>query len=121
MFALYSLGAGVGYVLKYVTKVNEALLVEKRNPDYVLTLALLWIFRKRSFSVSKGFGVFLVEEKDERPHGQVDLEGNTIYRWVLVGFWAGNLGCWSKGLSYNEFWRIRASEFFTFNKSLFSD
>jgi len=34
----------------------------------------MWIFNKRSFSVSRCFGVFLVEEKDEGPHGQVDLE-----------------------------------------------
>jgi len=87
MFALYSLGAGVGYVMKYVTKVNNALLAEKRNQKDVLSLALLWIFRKRAFSVSKGFGLFLVEVKDVRPYGQVDLEGKTIYRWYLVGFW----------------------------------
>ena len=60
MFAMYSLGAGVGYVMKYVTKVNNALLAEKRNRKDVLSLALMWIFRKRAFSVSKGFGLFLV-------------------------------------------------------------
>ena|GEM_PF-5810981 len=35
VFALYSLGAGVGYVLKYVTKVNNALLMEKRDRKLV--------------------------------------------------------------------------------------
>lgn len=88
VFALYSLGAGVGYVLKYVTKVNNALLMEKRNCNLVLSLALMWIFRKRAFSVSRDFGLFLVERKDDRPRGQVDLEGKSIYRWYLVGFWA---------------------------------
>jgi hypothetical protein len=48
----------------------------------------MWIFRKRAFSVSKGFGLFLVEEKDDNPRGQVDLEGKSIYKWYLVGFWA---------------------------------
>jgi hypothetical protein len=123
LFALYSLGAGVGYVLKYVTKVNNALMSGKMDSKLVLSLALMWIFKKRAFSVSKDFGEFLVEEKDERPHGQVDLEGNTIYRWVLVGFWAdvsGKYGSWSVELSYNEFWHIRSSKYFTFNKVLFA-
>ena len=31
--------------------------------------------------------------------GQVDLEGNPIFRWVLVGFWAGDLGVWIKELN----------------------
>jgi len=121
MWAMYSLGAGVGYVMKYVTKVNNALLAEKRNRKDVLSLALMWIFRKRAFSVSKGFGLFLVEEKDESPHGQVDLEGNSIYRWYLIGFWAdlnGKYNLWSMELSYSEFWRIRSSNEFTFNNAL---
>lgn len=124
MFAMYSLGAGVGYVMKYVTKVNNALLAEKRNRNDVLSLALMWIFRKRAFSVSKDFGMFLVEVKDDRPYGQVDLEGKTIYRWYLVGFWTdrkGEYDSWSVKLSYLEFWKIQSSKEFTFNKALFSD
>ena len=124
MFALYSLGAGVGYVLKYVTKVNSALLTEKIDRKLVLSLALMWIFRKRAFSVSKDFGLYLVEEKDDSPHGQVDLEGNSIYKWYLVGFWADidrKFGSWSVELSYREFWEINSSKEFTLNKALFSD
>lgn len=84
----------------------------------------MWIFRKRAFSVSKDFGLFLVEEKDDSPHGQVDLEGNSIYRWYLVDFWAninGKYDSWSIELSYREFWEIRSSGYFKFNKILFSD
>lgn len=124
MWAMYSLDAGVGYVMKYVTKVNNALLAENRNHKDVLSLALLWIFQKRAFSVSRDFGLFLVEVKEDRPHGQVDLEGESIYKWYLVGFWAdlnGKYDSWSVELSYDEFWRIRSSDYFTFNKSLFSD
>lgn len=124
MFALYSLGAGIGYVLKYVTKVNGALQAEKRNRNDVLSLAMMWIFKKRAFSVTKNFGLFFVVERGESPYGQVDLEGETIYRWYLVGFWAdvyGNYETWSVELKYSEFWRIRSSDQFTFNKSLFSD
>jgi len=122
-FALYSLGAGVGYVLKYVTKVNNALLCEKPNRGLVLSLALMWVFRKRAFSVSRDFSVYLVEFKSDLPVGQVDLEGKTIYKWYLVGFWIdlnGELSDWSTDLSYNGFWRIRSSKEFIFNKALLS-
>ena len=123
MFALYSLGAGIGYVLKYVSKVNNALLSEKVDRKLVLSLALMWIFRKRAFSVTKDFGLFFVEVKDERPYGQVDLEGESIYKWYLVGFWAdlnGKYDSWSVKLSYKDFWIIRSSSEFTFNKALLS-
>ena len=123
MFALYSLGAGIGYVLKYVTKVNNVLLSEKVDRKLVLSLALMWIFRKRAFSVTKDFGLFLVEVKDDRPYGQVDLEGESIYMWYLVGFWSdlnGKYGSWSVKLSYKDFLIIRSSSEFTFNKALLS-
>ena len=89
-----------------------------------MSLALRWIFRKRAFSVSKGFGLYLVEEKDDNPRGQVDLEGKSIYKWYLVGFWADvyrKIGSWSVELSYREFWEIRSSHIFNFNEALFSD
>lgn len=124
MFALYSLGAGIGYVLKYVTKVNNALLSERVDRKLVLSLALMWIFKKRAFSVSKDFGVFLIEEKEESPYGQVDLDGESIFCWYLVGFWVdinGDFDSWSVDLSYNGFWRIRSSKEFTFNVALLSD
>jgi len=124
MFALYSIGAGVGYVLKYVTKVNNALLSEKIDRKFVLSLALMWIFKKRTFSVSKDFGLFLVEEKVDVPNDQVDLNGESIFKWYLVGFWAdlnGEFGSWSVDLSYNGFWRIRSSCEFTSNKALNND
>jgi len=111
-------------VLKHVSKVNKPLLAEKRDRKLVLSLALMWIFRKRAFSVSKGFGLYLVEEKDDNPRGQVDLEGKSIYKWYLVGFWAdldGKYDSWSVKLTFKEFWSIRSSEYFTFNKNLFSD
>lgn len=123
VFALYSLGAGVGYVKKYVTKIHNVLRDEKPKRGLVLSLALMWIFKKRAFSVTKGFGLFLVEEKDDCPHGQVDIvEGESIYRWYLVGFMVndGRFTKWSADLSYLEFWDIRGSDYFSFNQALFS-
>jgi len=122
MFAMYSLGAGVGYVMKYVTKVNNALLAKKRNRKDVLSLALMWIFRKRAFSVSKDFGVYLVEVQEERHYGQVDLEGKTIYKWHLVGFWAdvdGEYSSWSVQLSSGDFSAIQSSDFLHSTKCYF--
>jgi hypothetical protein len=52
--------------------------------------------------------------KEERRYvGQVDLDGNPIFRWVLVGFWAGDLGAWSKKLTNREFFNIYSSNEFT--------
>ncbi|MFX1286876.1 MAG: hypothetical protein ACFFB5_24800 [Promethearchaeota archaeon] len=101
------------------------MLTEKQNRNLVLSIALMWIFRKRAFSVSKEFGLFLVEEEEEEedsPRGQVDLEGKSIYKWYLVGFWADvyrKYGTWSVDLSYRGFWEIYSSDNFTFNKALF--
>ena len=79
---------------------------------------MTWIFKKRAFSVSRGFEDLVEEEKEDdvkRYVGQVDLEGKPIFRWVLVGFWAGDLGIWSKELNYIEFWKIFGSDSFTEN------
>ena len=103
---------------------NNALRNEKPKRGLVLSLALMWIFKKRAFSVTKNFGEFLREEKVDRPYGQVDvIEGETIYEWTLVGFMVndGRFKEWSVDLSYLEFWAIRGSEYFTFNKALYSD
>jgi len=83
IFALYSLGAGVGYVLKYVTKVNNALLHGRVDRKLVLSLALMWIFKKRAFSVSKDFGIFLSVKEDRKKLAQTYLshdDPRIVYR-----------------------------------------
>jgi hypothetical protein len=118
MFALSDLGAGVGYVVKYLTKVHKTVVEEKYDRKSVLTLAMMWIFKKRAFSVSRGFEGLVVEDGEDevkRYTGQVDLNGKPIFRWVLVGFWSGNLDTWSKELTYNEFWIIYGSDSFSEN------
>jgi hypothetical protein len=118
VLGLCKLGAGVGHITKYITKVNRSLLKEKRDRGLVLSLALMWIYRKRAFSVSRGFAQFLVVDVEKKPHGQVDLEGNTIYKWYLIGFYIGDFEEWSRELTYFEFWEIRSSRYFTFNEAL---
>ena len=76
----------------------------------------MWIFKKRAFSVSRGFEDLEAEDEGvKRFKGQVDLGGKPIFRWVLVGFWTGNLSTWSKELTYYEFWKIYGSPEFTEN------
>jgi hypothetical protein len=121
VFGLCKLGSGVGYVTKYITKVNRSLLKKNRDRGLVLSLALMWLYRKRAFSVSRGFAQFIVIDIEKKTITQVDLEGNTIYKWYLIGFYIGDFEDWSKELTYFEFWEIRSSKYFTFNKALFSD
>lgn len=123
VFALSDLGAGVGYVVKYLTKVHRTVVDGRFDRKSVLTLAMMWIFKKRAFSLSRGFEALVVEEeeKEERRYvGQVDLEGNPIFTWILVGFWAGDLGVWSKELTHKAFFEIYRSNKFNFNINLSS-
>ena len=49
---------------------------------------------------------------------QVDLEGNPLYKWYLIGFWVdvdGSFDCWSKDLTYREFFKIYGSKNFSPN------
>ena len=98
-------------------KVHDALIQEKYDDKSVLTLAMMWIFRKRANSISRGFEGLLDDEEGEKRtvYGQVDLEGNPIYKWLLVGFWAGDLGVWNKELTYREFFKIYNSNTFSIN------
>jgi len=54
-------------------------------------------------------------EKEKGYVGQVDLEGKPVFRWYLIGFWAGDLGVKSKGLTHREFWMIYRSDSFSEN------
>ena len=103
---------------------HKALQDETPKRGLVLSLSMMWVFKKRAFSLTKGFGVFLVEEKETRPYGQVDIiEHESIYDWTLVGFMVndGRFTKWSVDLTYLEFWEIHGSDYFTFNKALLSD
>ena len=69
-------------MVKNLTKVHKTIVEKKYEQKSVLTLAMMWIFKKRAFSLSRGFEVIVVEEeKEERRYvGHVDLEGNPIFR-----------------------------------------
>ena len=126
--ALASTRGGIAYVVKYLGKlhkvgihggwsdtaqggdpeVNMANLVSRTS---VRTLSLMWIFRKRSFSVSGGlFDVIrAMHNSNSGPRGQVDLEGNPVWVWSLIGFWGGLLSKWRVELSPNELAGLKRS------------
>lgn len=114
VFALNSIRTGVSYVVKYLTKAHRVLIEKKADKKHILTLALMWIFKKRAFSVSCSLSELIKKVSCKvKSLDQVDLEGNSIYRWVLVGFWAGSLDVWFKKLSYREFFSMYSSSSFT--------
>ena len=118
MFILSDYGACVGYVVKYLPKVHITVVEEKYDRKSVLTLAMTWIFKKRAYSVSRGFENLVVEDGEDEVQrfvGQVDLNGKPIFSWIFVGFWSGNLYTWSKELTYAEFWIIYGSDSFSEN------
>ena len=119
VLALSSIRAGVNYMVEYLTKAHRVLIEKGADRRRVLTLALMLIFRKHSFSISRSLSEVLKKVSCKmKSLGQVDLEGNPIYKWVLVGFWAGGLGVWSKKLSYIEFIKTYSSDSFTKNNKL---
>ena len=62
---LSDLGAGVGYVVKYLSKVHKTVVEEKFDRKSVLTLAMMWIFKKRAYSVARGFEGLVVEDGED--------------------------------------------------------
>jgi len=136
--ALSSTRGGLHYVVKYLGKLHtlgyqgdgldasEASglsgLVSRAS---VLTLSLMWAFRKRAFSMSRGLGDLIraLHNSNSDPSAgplgvlvQADLTGGAsaeaVTRWILLGFWAGGLikegrRRWSVGLSLSELRKLR--------------
>ena len=98
--ALREIRDGVKYVTKYLTK------TKKESPTQNLTLALCWLFRKRSFAVSGDLYELLQEEIHKTKKGvfvQVDLQGSEIslgIQWILIGVFSAK----RLGIDRNE-WR----------------
>lgn len=128
--ALGSLRGGIKYIAKYLSKVHRALdgvegalLGEGRglgglvSRASVLTMALAWATGRRAFSVSKG-----LFESTRALHNsnsvQVDLLGKPVFKWVLVGFWSGDLGGWVRRLSRIEYGALKGSPGWSDNRFL---
>ena len=81
---------GLRYVTKYLTKTKNV------SETQVLTLALCWLFRKRSFAVSGDFHQILyaiIETKHRLI--QTDLFGHEVELkvvWVFIGIFSAEIG-----------------------------
>lgn len=120
--ALASLRGGIRYVAKYLAKVHQVIEgpeIACNSPEAsglsglvsrasVLTMALAWAMGRRAFSVFRGF-FDLTTDLHNSNSGQADLFGDPVYRWILVGFWSGDLGKWVKDLSFGELQELRGS------------
>jgi len=149
--ALASTVGGLRYVIKYLGKLHrlgvqgEASAGEASDPGLsglvsrasVLTLSLMWAFRKRAYSVS-GDWIDLIHDwhnsNSDPEIGQLlevlqlDLEGGApaeaLRRWVLLGFWAGELikggsrPRWSVELSGSEYRQLKSSDSWSDNRNM---
>jgi hypothetical protein len=137
--ALTSLKEGVNYVIKYLRKLHESGVTKDIEEEVTpppeeqegdpplrslpwgasrLTLSLLWVFRKRCFSLSRSLADLIAAMHNSNSQlglkvQQVDLEGQKVWEWVLLGFYAGSLEGdpppWSKDLTLAEVRELEAS------------
>jgi len=123
--AISSTSALFNYIRKHQKKillglsgeVNEGEAGFSRKVKGLVTMALCWIFRKRSFSVSGDFRAALSDLishlRNSNMVGQLDLLGNEVQecRWTFLGvFSAAELGIpayiWAKNLMREEVDRL---------------
>lgn len=143
--ALCSTRGGLHYIAKYLGKLHSAGIIDGDQglgPDQdstlstlvsrasLLTLSLLWLLRKRAYSIS---GNWIDEiralhnSKSDVDYWElvgVDLFGvapaRPVLRWILLGFYSGRLKTgprlrWSVGLSRPDMREIQASPCYTDN------
>lgn len=117
--AVKDLKGGLWYLSKHILK-NQVVEGDPSGEDdlwkYYLTLALNWIFQKRSFAISGGFLDLMssMHKSNLNTCVQITLEGDSAYYhvvWVFIGiFSAKKLGIsnnsWSVDLSLRDLGRI---------------
>ena len=117
--ALSSVQGGFSYLRKYLGKLHQEREVDevdnKSGFNFNLTnrtLTLMWAFRKRSYSITKRLGDLIRHLHNSDPPKklhEVDLDLKPLWKWVLVGFWAGDLGRWVRDLSIGEYRALKGS------------
>jgi hypothetical protein len=96
--AVQKLKKGIKYITKYLSKYT--------TQSQTLTLALCWLFRKRSFAVSGNFHEILytiIEAKHRLV--QTDLFGNKLQHnveWIFIGVFSAS----KLGIDRNEWWKV---------------
>lgn len=151
--ALASTTGGLRYIIKYLGKLHKlgvqgeasagdssaggsslSGLVSRAS---VLTLSLMWAFRKRAYSVSGDWFESIYDLHNSNSDQacltgqtflQLDLMGGApseaLKRWVLLGFWGGELikggsrPRWSVELSGSEYRALKASDSWSDNRYL---
>lgn len=95
--AVRKLREGIAYITKYLTKTKN------EDQSHTLTLALCWLFIKRSFAVSGDFHEAIYTTNIQYKFVQTDLFGNEIdlkVVWVFIGVFPAS----TLGIDQNE-WR----------------
>jgi hypothetical protein len=95
--AVRKMREGISYITKYLRKDG--------HPLQTLTLALCWLFRKRSFAVSGDFHELLYAILDTKHRRiQTDLFRNEVELtvvWVFIGIFPAS----KLGITRNEWWK----------------
>ncbi|GAI38058.1 unnamed protein product, partial [marine sediment metagenome] len=57
------------------------------------TLSVMWLFRKRAYSISGDFIDLITTMSNSKPapRGQVNMSGELVWEWRLMGFHTGGL------------------------------
>jgi len=96
--AVRKLKKGIRYITKYLSKYTAE--------SQTLTLALCWLFRKRSFAVSGDFHKILYTIIGTKHRFiQTDLFGNKLnlkVEWVFIGVFSAS----KLGIDHNEWWKV---------------
>ena len=150
--ALSSTKGGMTYIAKYLGKLhtigsqvneeeipqgNDTCLSGLVSRASVLTLSMMWLFRKRAFSISGELSDLIRDlhnsNSDTRAGQdlellQLDLEGGAgfeyIMKVVLLGFWGGrllkggNYPRWSVDLSASQIRKLKRSSSWSDNRHL---
>jgi hypothetical protein len=100
--AVRKIKEGIKYVTKYMTKTRD------ESQTQSLTLALCWLFRKRSFAVSGNLYEFLrieIMNSSQNILVQTSLQGVEIHlkvEWVFIGIFSAK----RLGIDRNEWWKV---------------
>jgi len=97
--AIRELTKGIRYVTKYLTK------IQNENQNQNLTLALCWLFRKRSYAISGDFHKLIVTKTRSSILVQVDLQGVEVrikIEYIFVGIFSAK----RLGIDRNEWWKV---------------
>lgn len=79
-----SLKDGISYIAKYIGKIHL-----KGAKDYNnLTIAIVWFYKKRSWSVSRAIGD-LIKTMHNSNKISSDMGDGFVWTWKLLGFWGG--------------------------------